>query len=297
MAELGFTCFGSEFLQTLEYLSLVSRRAFQGSLLAARRSLRAGSGLEFADHREYTDTDDLRYLDWNLFARHGHMLIKRFQEEQDLRVYLLLDASRSMGLGQPPKFDYARRLTAALAYIALVDLDRVSVSAFAGELGAEFPPARGKDCLLELLRFLDGLVPQSDPTDLARAMGDFVGRHRHPGLVIVVSDWFDRAGFVRGLDLLRHHRHELHVIQIYDPAEADPSVRGDYELIDVERRSRRKVTITDRSLRRYRQLFRDFQESLRTYCLRHALGCGQTSTATPFDEFLIGMMRTSGIVR
>jgi hypothetical protein len=124
----------------------------------------------------------------------------------------------------------------------------------------------------------------------------FVDRHRHPGLAIVVSDWFDRAGFVRGLDLLRHHRHEVHVIQVFDPSEADPSVLGEYELLDVERRSRRKVTITQRSLNRYRQLFQEFQGSLRSYCLRHALGCGQTSTATPFDEFLIGMMRTSGIV-
>jgi uncharacterized protein (DUF58 family) len=297
MTEPSSSCFDSEFLQTLEYLSLVSRRTFHGSLLAARRSLRAGSGLEFADHREYTGTDDFRYLDWNLFARHGQMMVKRFQEEQDLRVYLLLDCSRSMGLGRPPKLDYARRITAALAYIALVDLDRVSVTAFAGGLGAEFPLSRGKNCLIELLRFLDGLETQADPTDLARVMSAFVDRHRQPGLVIIVSDWFDRAGFVRGLDRLRHHRHEAHVIQLFDPSEADPSIRGDYELIDVERRSRRKVTITERSLRRYRQLFREFQEGLRAYCLRHALGCGQTSTATPFDAFLIQMMRTAGVLR
>ncbi len=297
MPEPSTTCFNAEFLQKLEYLSLVSRRLFQGSLLAARRSLRAGSGLEFADHREYTDTDDFRYLDWNLFARHGQMMVKRFHEEQDLRVYLLLDASRSMGLGTPPKFDYARRLCAALAYIALVDLDRVSVTAFAGSLGAEFPQVRGKDCLFRLLQFLDALETQPEPTDLARAMAAFVDQHRHPGLVIVVSDWFDRAGFLRGLDLLRHHRHEVHVIQLFDPSEADPGVAGDHELIDVERRSRRKVTITQRSLRRYRQLFQEFQDGIRGYCLRHALGCGQTSTATPFDEFLIEMMRTSGILR
>jgi uncharacterized protein (DUF58 family) len=223
--------------------------------------------------------------------------VKRFQEEQDLRVYLMLDCSRSMGLGRPPKIDYARRLTAALAYIALVDLDRVSVTAFAGELGAEFPMARGKDRLLSLLEFLDSLEMQAGPTDLARAMAVFVGRRRQPGLVVIVSDWFDRAGFARALDLLRHHRHEVHVIQLFDPAEADPSILGDYELVDVERHSRRKVTITERSLRRYRQVFAEFQDGLRAYCLRHALGCGQTSTATPFDEFLIGMMRSACIVR
>ncbi len=297
MPDAASSCFTSDFLQKLEYLSLVSRRLFQGSLLAARRSLRAGSGLEFVDHREYTSTDDFRYLDWNLFARHGQMMIKRFQEEQDLRVYLLLDSSRSMGLGTPRKFDYARRLAGALAYIALVDLDRVSVTAFAGNLGDEFPLARGKDCLLRLLQFLDGLQTQAEPTDLARAMAAFIDQHHHPGLVIVISDWFDRAGFSRALDLLRHHRHEAHVIQLFDSSEAHPGMLGDHELIDVERRARRKVTITERSLRRYRQLFDEYRESLRNYCLRHGLGCGQTSTATPFDEFLIEMMRTSGMLR
>jgi uncharacterized protein (DUF58 family) len=289
--------FDSEFLKTLEYLSLVSRRVFRGSLLAARRSLRAGSGLEFADHRQYTETDDFRYLDWNLFARLGQMMVRRFQEEQDLRVYLLLDCSRSMGVGHPSKFDYARRLVAALAYIALGDLDRVGVTAFAGELGGEFPLSRGKACFFGLLRFLDSLGTQDEPTDLARAMAAFVARHRHSGLVVVVSDWFDRAGFVRALDLLRHHRHEVHVIQVFDPVEADPSLRGDYELIDVERRSRRKVTISERSLRRFRQLFREYREGLRDYCLRHNLGCGQTSTSTPFEDFLLGMMRSSGLLQ
>ena len=80
------------------------------------------SGIEFADHREYTAGDDLRYLDWNVYARHGDLLLKRFQEEEDLHVYFLLDCSRSMGFGSPPKFDLARQLTAALAYIALADL-------------------------------------------------------------------------------------------------------------------------------------------------------------------------------
>src|SRR5688500_20169731 len=89
--------FDSEFLKKLEYLSLISRRVFRGSLLAQRRTLQLGGGIEFADHREYTAGDDFRYLDWNVYARLGDLLLKRFQEEEDLHVYLLLDASRSMG--------------------------------------------------------------------------------------------------------------------------------------------------------------------------------------------------------
>ena len=117
--------FDSDFLKKLEYLSLVSRRVFRGQLLAQRRTMQLGGGIEFADHREYTPGDDFRYLDWNVYARHDELLLKRFQEEEDLHVYLLLDCSKSMAFGDPSKFDYVRRVGAALAYIALADLDRV----------------------------------------------------------------------------------------------------------------------------------------------------------------------------
>src|SRR3954452_599583 len=105
--------FDSEFLKKLEYLSLVSKRVFRGQILAQRRTMQMGGGIEFADHREYTPGDDFRYLDWNVFARHDELLLKRFQEEEDLHVYIFLDLSRSMNFGQPAKFDYARRVTAA----------------------------------------------------------------------------------------------------------------------------------------------------------------------------------------
>ena len=147
--------FDSDFLKKLEYLSLVSRRVFRGQLLAQRRTMQLGGGIEFADHREYTLGDDLRYLDWNVFARHDELLLKRFQEEEDLHVYILLDSSRSMAYGEPVKFDYARQVAAALAYIALADLDRVAVVAFAGDIVADFPLTRGKSRILSLLKFLE----------------------------------------------------------------------------------------------------------------------------------------------
>src|ERR1700710_1268831 len=126
----GMPLFGSEFMQKLEYLSLVSKRVFRGQLLAQRRTKQLGGGIEFADHREYVPGDDFRYLDWNVYARHDELLLKRFQEEEDLHVYVLLDCSKSMAFGSPSKFDYARQVAAAMAYIALADLDRVAVIGF-----------------------------------------------------------------------------------------------------------------------------------------------------------------------
>src|SRR5436190_8331048 len=140
--------FDSDFLNKLEYLSLISKRVFRGSLLAQRRTMQLGGGIEFADHREYTAGDDFRYLDWNVYARHGELLLKRFQEEEDLDVYLFLDCSRSMGFGETAHFDYARQVTAALAYIALADLDRIAVIAYSDQIVADFPLTRGKDRIL-----------------------------------------------------------------------------------------------------------------------------------------------------
>src|SRR5262245_12425645 len=180
--------FDSDFLKKLEYLSLVSRRVFRGQLLAQRRTMQLGGGIEFAEHRDYTPGDDFRYLDWNVFARHDDLLLKRFQEEEDLHVYVLLDCSRSMDFGKPSTFDYARQVGAALAYIALADLDRVAVVAFAGDIVADFPLTRGKARILSLLRFLEELRPQGSLTDLARVATGFVHRSQRRGLAIVISD-------------------------------------------------------------------------------------------------------------
>src|SRR5262245_16038865 len=289
--------FDSDFLKKLEYLSLVSKRVFRGQLLAQRRTMQLGGGIEFADHREYTPGDDFRYLDWNLYARHDELLLKRFQEEEDLHVYIFLDCSRSMAFGKPVKFDFARQVAAALAYIALADLDRVAVVAFANDIVADFPLTRGKGRILSLLQFLEGLPAQGADTDLARVVTGFAHRQLRRGLAVVVSDLYDPNGFERGLDLLRHRRYEPHVVQSYDKAEANPDLLGDLELVDVETGSARKVTVSERNLRQYKQIFNDFQQKLYRYCSQYGLGCTRTSTEIPFDQLILKMMRQAGSVR
>src|SRR5439155_2354272 len=237
--------FDSDFLNKLEYLSLISKRVFRGSLLAQRRTMQLGGGIQFADHREYTPGDDFRYLDWNLYARHDQLMLKRFQEEEDLHVYFLIDCSRSMGFGV--KFDFARQVTAALAYIALADLDRVAIVAFASDIIADLPLTRGKSRILSVLRFLEELKPQGTQTDLTRVATGFVHRTQRRGLALVVSDLYDPNGFQRGLDILRHRRYEPHVIQMFDRREAEPAMLGDMELYDIETEAAQKVTVTEKN--------------------------------------------------
>jgi uncharacterized protein (DUF58 family) len=290
--------FDSDFLKKLEYLSLISKRVFRGSLMAQRRTMQLGTGIEFADHREYTPGDDFRYIDWNLFARLDELLLKRFQEEEDLHVYFLLDCSRSMAFGEPPKFDFARQVAAALAYIALADLDRIAVIGFADDIVADFPLTRGKGRILSLLKFLETLEPSGADTNLERVATGFIHREQRRGLAVVVSDLYDSNGFQRGLDLLRHRRYEPHIVQIHDRYEKDPAdMLGDVEMWDVESGMSRKVTVTEKNLRHYQHLFNEFQNQVQGYCNRHGLGCTRTTTDIPFDQLILRMMRQAGAVR
>jgi uncharacterized protein (DUF58 family) len=255
-----------------------------------------GSGIEFSEHREYTTGDDLRYLDWNIYARHGDLLLKRFQEEQDLHVYVLLDCSRSMAFGSPAKFDLAKHLAAALAYIALSDLDRIGIIAYADGVIAELPVTRGKARILPLMKFLTDLPTSGADTDLSKAVQGLVHRGTRSGLAIVISDLFDEHGFQRGLDQLRYHRFDTHVIQLHDPREANPELLGDAELEDIETGTVRKVTVTERNLATYKKLFSDHQTAVRDYCHKYAMSCTQSPTTVPFDELILRMMRQSGAI-
>ena len=289
--------FDSDFLKKLEYLSLISRRIFRGQLLAQKRTRQMGGGVEFADHRDYALGDDLRYLDWNIYARLGGRLIKRFEEEEDLHVYFFLDCSRSMAAGSPNKFDYARQVTAALAYIALADLDRISVVAFADKIIDTFPLIRGKQHILSLLRFLERLKTVGEATDLYGSVNEFLHGKQRTGLAVVVSDLFDPSGFQKPIDTLRYRKYEPNIIQIHDVMEAAPRFLGDLQLVDMETGFARDVTISESVLRRYKQKFNEFLDSVKKYCIGNGFGCTISTTSVPFDEMILRMMREAGSVR
>lgn len=282
--------FDTAFLKKLEYLSLVSRRVFQGQLLANRRARQLGNGIVFADHRNYTFGDDLRYLDWNAYARFNNELIRRFEEEKDLHVYILLDCSQSMSLGNPQKFDYARQIAAALAYIALANLDRVCVVPFAGHLQQIFPTIRGKQHILNLIRFLESQELVSSTTDLTASMSEFVRQKQHTGLAVVISDFFDPKGFKSGLDILRYRNYEPYLIQIHDKQDAEPKFLGDVQLHDTETDSIHEVTISETMLRRYKQKFAAFLDEIRRYGIDHGLNYTISSTSVPFDKMIMQML-------
>ena len=286
--------FDDDFLPRLDYLSLVSRKAFAGQMMARRRSRQLGSGIEFADHRQYTAGDDFRYLDWNLYARHGELLLKRFQEEQDLHVYLLLDCSSSMVVDGGVKFDLARRLTAALAYIALSDLDRIAVFAFADGVLHEFALTRGKARIVALMDFLEQLQATGGGTSLSRLVSQFSQRAPRPGLAVLLSDLFAPEGYQSSIDRLKYQRFEPHVVQIHSPQEAAPGLLGDVELVDSETGEQKRMTVTEQQVQAYQKAFEAFLDELRQFCLDRAVGCSITDTSLAYDELVLQMLRTGG---
>src|SRR6202166_537176 len=147
-----------QFLAKLEKLELVSRKIFLGVMKGERKSKRKGQSVEFADYRNYVIGDDLRHLDWNLYARLDRLFIRLFQEEEDLHFYVLIDNSLSMDFGTPSKLHYARQVAAALAFIGLVNMDRVVIEAFNDKLTQSMPAVRGRRSLWRVMDFLQKIA-------------------------------------------------------------------------------------------------------------------------------------------
>ena len=172
--------FDEGFLRRLEQLELASRRLTAGRMKGERRSIRRGQSVEFADYRNYSAGDDLRQLDWNVYARLERLFIKLFVEEEDVTVHVLVDASRSMDFGEPNKLRFARRAAGALAYLGLAHLDRVSVAFLGDGHATSLRALRGKARVFEVFGFLSGPRPER-LTGLAAAARDYAGRLRVAG--------------------------------------------------------------------------------------------------------------------
>jgi len=284
------TFFSPEFLAQLERLSLLSRRAFRGSVKGERRSPRRGHSVEFADYRAYGVGDDLRYVDWNIYGRLDRLHVKLFVDEEDLCLHVLADASASMEFGAPSKLDYALRVAAALGFVGLVSHERVGVGILRDRATEGWPPARGRNQVVALLDFLGHVTP-GGPTRLNEALGQYALRAREPGLAVVMSDLLDPQGFESGIRALLERRFDVHVIQILDPAELNPDLVGDLRLYDAESGEARDVTMDGEALRGYRDRLAQFLERVETFCRGHEVGYHRVSTETPVEEFVVAQLR------
>jgi uncharacterized protein (DUF58 family) len=282
--------FTPEFLAQLERLSLASRRVFRGRVRGERRSLRRGHSVEFCDYRPYGVGDDLRYVDWNVYGRLDRLHVKLFLDEEDLCLHLLVDASASMGFGRPAKLDYAVRLAAALAFIGLVNLERVGVGVLRDRLTEGSAPTRGRNQFGGLVDFLTGVRPDG-ATRLNDALAGYAMRAHEPGLAVVMSDLLDPAGFEAGVRALLERRFDVHVIHLLDPEEVNPEFSGDLRLVDSETGELRELTVDGEALRTYRERLREFLERVEAFCRARELGYHRVVTDTPVEQFVLSQLK------
>ena len=287
--------FGETFLRKLQQLSIVAKRVAQSGNRGERKTRRSGAGLEFADHREYSAGDDLRRIDWNLYGRIGRPLVRLFDEEEELALYLLVDTSASMGVGGRPKLHLACETAAALAYIGLGGRDRVAVHPFASELSEGLGPQRGRRQIHPLLAMLDQLVP-AGRTDLAAAASSLVARYRRRGVVVVLSDFFDPAGAEPAIDRLRSSRFQPVLVHI--TAWEDRRAPEDDDLLVVDSETGREcaVTLDDEARLAYELEIGERLETLARFCLQRSVPCVAASAEQPFDAVVLRLLRVGGLL-
>ena len=289
-ARAGHELLSTDFLTQLERLTLLSRRSFRGRVKGERRSPRKGISVEFSDYRQYGVGDDLRYVDWNVYARLDRLYLKLFVDEEDLCLHLLVDASASMGFGEPSKLAYSARLAGALGFVGLVGLERVGVGVVRDRMAEGFPPARGRSQAIPLMDFL-GRLRASGTTSLNDGLAAYALRSREAGLAVLVSDLMDPGGYERGLKALLERRFDVHVVHVLAADEMNPSFGGDLRLLDAETDEERDLTLDGEALRGYHQRLREFLERAEQFCRGNEIAYHRVVTDTPVEEFMLRQLK------
>ena len=280
----------------IERLQFVSRKIFAGKMRGERKSKRKGESVEFADYRPYVEGDDLRFLDWNILARLDRLFLKLVLEEEDLHVGVLMDLSKSMDWGKPTKGLYAKRVAAALVYIGLCNFDRVSIYPYANGLTGELPGVRGRRLMFKVIDFLTQLELEG-VSNFTEACKQFAVRHPQRGILVVLSDFFDKGGFEQGLRYLLGRDLDVYAVQILSLEELEPELAGDLRLLDVEDQDVAEVTVSRALLNRYKQNLRAYCANLKEFCTRRGLSYLFTGTDVPFDQVVLSYLRRRGLLK
>jgi len=284
------------FLRKLERLALVARRVRAGNAKGERKSMRKGSSVEFADYRDYVQGDDLRHVDWNLFGRLDSLYLKLFQEQEDLTLHLLIDVSASMAFGNPSKIDFACKTAAALGYIALVKCDRVSMEAFSSDGAQRFLPCRGRASAGRLFDFLEN-VACGGATTLEPSCRQYTQRCRQKGLLVLISDFMDPAGFDGCLRRLALPGCDACIIHVLAREEVEPPVTGDLRLIDSETGAHTEITASRALLERYAANLHAFREELKRAATARNFACIPAVSDMDFEMLVLNLLRRGGLVR
>jgi uncharacterized protein (DUF58 family) len=274
--------------ERLRGLGLAVRRPVEGAMQGLHRSPHHGSSVEFADYREYTPGDPPSLIDWAIYARSDRYVIRRYQEETNLRAHFLLDISESMlfrEAGLHSKMDYACYLAAALMLVLVGQSDSAGLTLFNDEIRRSFPAAGSLNGLRPLLLALEDIKP-SGRSRIEEALHQMAERIQRRSLVILISDLLqDPAGIIRGIQHLRHNQHEVLVLQPLDAAEMSLNFGGLAELRELETGARLPIA-ADELREAYANEVNHFLEEIRRGCGGSRADYHLIDTRTPVEQTL-----------
>lgn len=294
-----------ELIKQLHPYSIRVKRRFRGKLRGERSSLNRGTGIEFADYRAYELGDDLRYVDWNVYARLEKPFIKLFQADEELPVLLLIDNSRSMQFGNPTKLTLAKQLAAALAYIAVAHNDSIAVYTFAERLVSAVPPTSGTSQFSRITKALSAIEAQEriEGTRITDCFRHFAAHQPWPGVAVIFSDFFAADGYAPGFKLLAGRGFSLMAIQMMSPEETDPShistvTHGNqWQLADAETGETRAITMNEETLAQYRHAHKTFCDDLQRFCAARGIGYARFNCDMPIDSFVLQELHRAGFLQ
>ena len=281
-------------LAQLSRLKLQPRYCFSSKFKGEHQSTKHGAGLEFADYRAYQPGDELSHVDWNLYARSRRSFVKVFQFESDLTVSLLIDGSISMDFGMPKKIDLARNIALALSYVVLNSNNRVQLYACQENLTPISPSTFGLPEFFHLSAAMEGFSNLGS-LDLATCLRQFTELNQ-PGLVILISDFFDHTTYQDMLTLLVRQKFEVVLIQILSLKELDPDISGEAQLVDVETQKSKDVSVTKRSLSTYKKNLEHFLDQIQNFCQQHSITYLQTNNQNSLEQIILENLRKVGLI-
>lgn len=285
-----------EFLSKLEQLRIQCQQPFRGKFRGDRRSLNRGTGVEFADYRLYEHGDDLRYLDWNVYARLEKLFIKLFQADEELSVSILIDTSRSMDFGDPTKLVYAKQIAEALGYIALSNSDRVALYTIADQLFSALPSIYGKSQYSRLQKSLT-TIDAGGTTHLTECLKHLAAHQQQAGVAIILSDFLDSAGYTEGINSLLGRGFALILIHVQCLEEIEPPPSGEWRLEDAETGETKEITINEETIEHYRNRQKEFCENLHRFCTTRGIGYVRISTDVSFESVILRDLQRAGFVQ
>ena len=290
-----------QFFSRLETLALNLRKSLAGYFGGKHLVSTYGQTVEFSDFREYQLGDDIRRIDWNLYSRFEKYFLKLFTDERQMQVQIYLDCSASMGRDDPKKSAYAVAAAAALGFLAVHNMDKVSFHFMKGEKAENpFGTMIGKNAFFRAMGTFDSLE-FADDVDIEKCVTNTPDVSTNNGLTVIISVFFTESNWKKAVDYLCYKKRQVLLIQVMTPDEIDPAYDGrvnliDSESVDVADFRNLKIRITRSMQEAYNEALADFKEDIKAFCSKRGVDFITVSTDTPIERVLFGELLKVGIM-